>query len=653
MKKKVLTSLELYAVIQELKFLKGAIVDKIYQLSSKELLICFYKAGIKKSAIKIDSGHGMYLTNYDLKKPPYPSSFCMFLRKYLNRAEMINIRQRDLERIVEIDFKKNNSKLILILELFSKGNFILTDSEYNIINVANVQKWKTRTVKKGERYIYPPRSDVDLFNLNYNYFLKLLDSDKELVKFLAIDLGLGGIYAEEVCFLAGVKKDIFVNNLVSSDAKKIFDALNTIVRKFESGELSPGVVKEGSNIIDVIPFKLEKQENYERTSSWNEALDLYFTNIVTSKLIEEKEEKFQSEIDKLNTVLEKQRSSLEEYKQKSEKFYQIAENMYRNYETISEIIARIKEAKQQGYSLSQLREALEEERTSGVYEASLIKEIKEDSIIFDFGEPIEFKLNDSIEKCAEFFYEKSKEHKFKLPGAEKIITETLNRLNNLKIKESEVKDSINDIIPVIKEQVKEQWFEKFHWFYTSNGKLAIGGKDATQNDIIIKKYVETRDFIFHTEMAGSPFFILKNGADANEKELEEVAIATASYSRAWRTGISNTDAYYVRPEQVSKTAPSGEYIGKGAWMIRGKKNLFNAVKLELSIGVTRDGQIICGPVSTVAKKANKYVIIKPGWNKKTETAKKIIEKLKLNKNELDKLIRFLPAGDSTITSVFV
>ena len=168
----------------------------------------------------------------------------------------------------------------------------------------------------------------------------------------------------------------------------------------------------------------------------------------------------------------------------------------------------------------------------------------------------------------------------------------------------------------------------------------------------MKKYIEPRDFIFHTEMAGSPFFVLKDGADADEKEWEEVAIATASYSRAWREGLSSTDSYCVRPEQVSKTAPSGEYIGKGAWMIRGKKNIFKDVKLELAIGVTRENKIIGGPVLAIAKKTIKYAIVKPGWNKKSETAKNIIEKLEIDKNSLDVIMRFLPAGDSTITSIF-
>jgi len=652
MKKKVLTSLELFAVVEELSTIKGALVDKIYQLSSKELLIYLFKTGAGKQALKVDSGHGIFLTNYQLKKPPYPSSFCMFLRKHLNRAQIVSVKQKDLERIVEIHLNSKAGELILILELFSKGNFILTDSNYKIINVANVQKWKARTVKKGEIYQYPPLNSIDLVNLTYNSFANLFESDKEVVKFLAVDLGIGGIYSEEICELAGINKDTPVNKIDSKLAKKLFNSLKEIVARFDSRNYSPGIIKEDSQIIDAVPFKIKKYPNYERTVSWNQALDTYFTNITTSNILEKKEDEYLKKYNKLRTVLDKQQTSLDEYKQKSEKYNQIAEELYKKYDVIYGIITKIKQAKEAGYSLEQLKEAVEKEKEEEIYEANLIKELNHDSIILNLEEEIEFKFDKSIEKTAEFFYEKSKDYKSKIPGAERIVQETLAKMKKLEDKKSELKYETEDDLPTIKEKTKEKWFEKFHWFYTSNGKLAIGGRDATQNDILLKKYIEPRDFIFHTEMAGSPFFVLKDGADSEEKEVKEVAIATVSYSRAWREGLSATDAYYVRPEQVSKTAPSGEYVGKGAWMIRGKKHIFKDVKLEIAIGVTDDNEVIGGPVIPIAKKCNKYMIINPGWNKKSDTAKKFMDKLNVNKKELDKIIRFLPAGDSTITSFF-
>lgn len=648
MKKKVLTSLELYAVVNELSVLKGALVDKIYQISSKELLISFYKSGKGKLLLKIDSGHGLFLTKYSLEKPPFPSSFCMFLRKFLNRTEVTDIVQKDLERIIEINFKNRDKKYKLIFELFSKGNFILTDDKYKILNVANVQKWKTRTIKKGEKYEYPPFDSIDIFNLSYSRFEKMFESDKSVVRFLASNLGLGGIYAEEVCNKINIDKNKSVNKIPKKDAKEIYNALKDLLSFFENMHLSPGIIKEGEEIIEAVPLNLSIFDNYEPKSSWNEALDEYYTAIKSSKIKDKKEEKYNEAVEKLETVLEKQKEALETYTNKSERYFELGEKIYKKYDVISEIVNKLKHAISTGISIPELKEIVNKEKEEGSYEAGLIVDLTKDSVIIDLGEEIEFTFKESIEKVAEFFYEKSKNYKSKIPGAEKTIQRTLNKLNKLRSNEEEMKDNISQSLPQIKEQIKKKWYEKFHWFNTSSGKRVIGGRDATQNDILLKKHIEARDLIFHTLMPGSPFFILRKGEDASEKEINEVAIATASYSKAWKEGVSSLDVFYVRPDQVSKSAPSGEYIGKGAWMIRGKKNFVKNAKLELSVGVTKEGEIICGPTLSVSSHSVKYAIIRPGWSKKSEVAKKILHKFELNKNDLDKLMQFLPAGETTI-----
>lgn len=44
-----------------------------------------------------------------------------------------------------------------------------------------------------------------------------------------------------------------------------------------------------------------------------------------------------------------------------------------------------------------------------------------------------------------------------------------------------------------------------------------------------------------------------------------------------------TNAYWVTGEQVSKTAPTGEYLGTGSFMIRGKKNFLPPSHLILGL----------------------------------------------------------------------
>ena len=195
-----------------------------------------------------------------------------------------------------------------------------------------------------------------------------------------------------------------------------------------------------------------------------------------------------------------------------------------------------------------------------------------------------------------------------------------------------------------KKQRKREWYEKFHWFISSEEFLCIGGKDATSNEIVVKKHTDKEDIVFHTDMAGSPFFVIKNGQEATEKTLNETAQAVGVYSRAWKLGHASADVFYVKPEQVTKEAQSGEHLSKGSFMVYGKTNYLHP-KLEYAIGLL-DEDILGGPVDAIKKKTKNYVIVISGREKKSSLAKKI--KSKLKGGDLDDIIKFIPAGGAEI-----
>lgn len=254
---------------------------------------------------------------------------------------------------------------------------------------------------------------------------------------------------------------------------------------------------------------------------------------------------------------------------------------------------------------------------------------------------IKLYIDKTVEENASIYFEKAKKCKKKMKGA----LETLEK-NIKKLKTIELKETKQVVIPE-KLKRKKAWYEKFRWFYSSEGFLVIGGRDATTNDIVVKKHMDPTDLVFHTDMAGSPFFIIKSdGKEIGEKTKEETAQATASYnSRAWKAGLSTLDVFYVKPDQVTKQAQSGEFLGKGSFMIRGKTTYLHP-KLELAIGV-KDDIVIGGPVESIKANADQYMIITQGKQKSSTIAKKIKNKFKLNL-DLDDIIRFLPAGGCEI-----
>ena len=156
---------------------------------------------------------------------------------------------------------------------------------------------------------------------------------------------------------------------------------------------------------------------------------------------------------------------------------------------------------------------------------------------------------------------------------------------------------------------------------------------------------------FHADINGAPHMVLKNPQTLDLEERKECAIFAASYSSAWKSKIFSLDVYSVKSDQVSKTANPGESLGKGAFVIRGKREYFRNVDVKLAIGYNAIlKKIVCGPVKSIEKSCDTFYVIIPGDTKKSDVAK--ILKTKFENKEisvrLDNLIAILPSGDTNI-----
>src|SRR3989338_700530 len=94
-------------------------------------------------------------------------------------------------------------------------------------------------------------------------------------------------------------------------------------------------------------------------------------------------------------------------------------------------------------------------------------------------------INKSVEQNASLYYDKAKKIKKKIEGARKALADTQKKLEKIekqKLKEEKSKEQVQ-----LTEPSKKEWYEKFRWFISSEGFLVIGGRDATTNEIIVKK----------------------------------------------------------------------------------------------------------------------------------------------------------------------
>eukprot|EP00300_Choanocystis_sp_HF-7_P019273 c20289_g1_i1.p1 GENE.c20289_g1_i1~~c20289_g1_i1.p1 ORF type:complete len:577 (+),score=172.14 c20289_g1_i1:1333-3063(+) len=158
----------------------------------------------------------------------------------------------------------------------------------------------------------------------------------------------------------------------------------------------------------------------------------------------------------------------------------------------------------------------------------------------------------------------------------------------MKAAEAKARDELSKIkvTASIKEVRRRAWYEKFQWFLSSDRILVIAGHDAQQNELVVKRHLREGDAYVHADIHGAASCVIKNPdrtKDIPPRTLAEAGSFCVCLSSAWNAKVV-TSAWWVQANQVSKTAPTGEYLTTGAFMIRGKKNFLPHNPLVMGFG---------------------------------------------------------------------
>lgn len=358
--KQELASIELQYLVQEFQILLGGKIDKIYQPEKDEFLFQFYLQGQGKRVLRMLSGKFIYLTKHKSESPQKPFGYCVYLRKYLNGARLLDISQVGFERIVKLVFETTregkSKKYHLYVELFGKGNIILCDEHDVILSPLETQTWKDRVIRAKEMYTFPKRG-ANPRTINETGFTSLLrSSDKDsLVKALALDLGLGGVYAEEACLLAGVSKGEKPASVASKDkqCKQLFAAIIGLCNH----QPAPCIVQQNGEVVDIVPFPLRRYHTFTSLPypNYDEAMDAALTEkIITTK----KEERRKTESKaggKFQAIIDAQSKQLSRMEKETLEYQRAGELIYEHYHLVEEILREIRKAREK-YSWKEIKE---------------------------------------------------------------------------------------------------------------------------------------------------------------------------------------------------------------------------------------------------------------------------------------------------------
>ena len=337
------SSIDLHYLIEEMKFLVGGRVDKVYHPRKEELLIQFHVPSKGKQMLRIIPGKYAFLTEFKGRYDT-PGGFCMFLRKNLENRRLRGIRQEGSERILVLEFDDN----YLYVELFGKGNVVITDKSNKILNALFQQKWKDRIIKKDEEYRFPKKG-FDLFKIGKEEFISLLKSDNELVMKLAKDIGLGGVYSEEICLISKVDKK--KKRLEDNEIMEIWKAFKSI----REGKIEAYAVYKDEIIKQVIPRDLKVYEGMrkEKIKSISSGYDIFFKEEFKEEFVS----KHQSNIDKALKIIKQQEKGIKEMEDKAEEDNRKGEIIYEKYQLIDEILKEVNKAREK-YSFKEIKEKL-------------------------------------------------------------------------------------------------------------------------------------------------------------------------------------------------------------------------------------------------------------------------------------------------------
>jgi len=624
-----LAGIELRYLVDDIgKRIEDYYVSNIYGITKNSLLFKFHHPE-KPDILLMLSTFGIWMTKVKIEQIE-PNKLLRRLRSDLLRFKLKEIKQVGTERIVYLTFSYFDKEFVVIAELFGDGNIIICNSEMKILAMLHSVDVRHRQLRVGSQYIPPPQNNFDVLSMTEKDFEDIQSTPTPVAKWVGKTLGLPRKYAEEITRLAKVESKKKGEETSNEEVKRLFDSATQIVNSVVSGQHDPEIVRNDETYVN--PISLEG-ENHEKIASFMDGLDTVFTESILTKGKTIQSSSFTKKISELETRLDEQTKAIKVVTEKSEKIAAVANSLFEG--------------------LSQGISSMDDSKITALLKKNNSEIVKEKGITYlkVEDEKIKIDLNSSLPTTASTLFNESKKQKAAIGSIEKLLKKTENELEKV-VKKGESAKQVT-----VTQVRKKNWFERYRWFYTTDGVLAIGGRDSSSNSAIIRKHLQKNDKVFHAEMSGSPFFLLKGDDAATPASLTEVAHATVCFSKVWKEAFYGSSAYWVNPDQVKKGAPSGQSMAKGSFMIEGQRNFVKISSLKMCVAIIKHEEsylLTCGPPS-LKNTAVCYAMIEPTGQDMPDVAKRIRYEF-LSSNEeiakpfsIDDFVRVLPTGACNIT----
>ena len=574
--------------------LRGTYINNIYSFGTSQLLR-LRKPESPDLWLVISPRKGAWLSA-SVSERADTTEFTSKLRGELERGRFTGTGQADLDRVFELVFEDGEQKT-LVLELMPPGNIVVVGGNGKVVLAQREFRSSARRIVRGEPYQPPRQTRASPLEVRAPDVSLMRDQEKTAGRAIGRHIGLPKKYVSESLARLGLKGEQPASSLAGREGDLV-RVLEDMVREARDNP-RPCICRteDGEDIFVVPPGGAEIIGSAATLSELCDRVFLRDAGEVVEAQSAEADRK--KELEVTIARLRSEASSLTDRAAKARS------------------AAAMAASRELGDALLLLKDVARPPTREPSSPAAVA------SMLFNEAKDLERKAADALEAAAKL---------------EK-------RADRIKPGEG----PRNKPLP----KKTREWYEKFRWFVSSGGKLAVGGRDAQSNTLLVKRHLEDGDVVYHADLFGSPFFVLKNGLGQSEEETLELSQATVSFSSGWKTGLGAADAYWVNKDQVSSTTESGEYLARGSFVIRGKKNFVRHALIQLAVGLDGSGRVVAGPESAIAKSCSRYVVLIPHREKASDTAKKVLRELREEgpgaaTPSLDDVVRALPAGGGKI-----
>jgi len=632
-----LTSLDILAAVKELSSaLISARIENVYQLDSGDFIFKFHTREGPLSLI-VTPGVRANITRFKYPIPDKPSSRASNLRKLLNDSKVESVGQVDFDRIICMGTTSSEGVRWTYFELFGDGNIIVADDAGIIRFALESRSMKDRTIRLGVRYLPPPPRGLDLRSDSLPIDA-IRSQNVNLIRATTKTYNIPPEVAEEALYRSSLDPDSPASTLEERSLELFVKSAASLIEEVGLGELKPCIVIDEGKYVNVLPVDfLSIKKEKKPCPTFNDAIDEYFAVLSKEGLDSKQRSPIEEELRSLESILSRQKAHIAAMAQQKAESTVDGKLILSHMVGVQELINAIIGARRSGRDWSTITPP------HGIAIKNIDKSMGTARVVIDERElDLDFKL--SATENAELFFAKSKEAAQKLEGLKVAVSETEQKIAKARAGLSSCKHV------VIARAMKKEWFEKFRWTYSSQGFLMIGGRDSTQNEVLFRKHMGQTDVFAHADMPGGSVVIVKSEGKVipDETKVEAVSFAV-SFSRSWKAGLGVADGYWVDAKQVSKSPPSGEYLGKGAFMIYGSRNYVRNAPLSIWLGIriTEEGyKVIVGNDSYVESASKVSVQLRPGEMEGSSLIRKLKDLLaEKGGPDIAPIIKSIPDGD--------